>query len=295
MASLILLISTLPLLLLLLLLYFYFATASPLPYSLLAFNCTLPIDQQQSIEINKLADPTSSTEATQTSSLTNSTLAGVVVEPDWALTSHLGVQCTLCISKAKHGVSMLCPESKAVTASFGGCYVHFIPNYYSLNYSNNMMMTYHVMDRIPLNSALDTFLLKLRTFGLTDCVRLASPKECELCLEERIKKLKQNGMFVDGYCVVLLEESNRQRMSSDSGSGGSDVVRYYDESTAGDGSSVGFKGKVVWWGWGVGVACLIGVVLGAWLMRRNVVNAAKVAATFSDSSEPSDEYIDRII
>ena len=108
------------------------------------------------------------------------------------------------------------------------------------------------------------------------------PEECEACVAEGIERFhkycggKDGGTVVAGNCVVRFEVyqffSYIDAGGSETGGGTDDVGTRITEG----GGSMSFKAKVAL-AWGVVVACLIGIVLSAWLMRRSVVNTAKVA------------------
>ena len=126
-----------------------------------------------------------------------------------------------------------------------------------------------------------------KVYGLAECVRLMSPEECEGCVGEGVARLQKHcggdigGTVVAGNCAVRFE-SNQFFSSSVGGpaggpepGGGTGYGGTSETESVGGHGSMCFKAKVVL-AWGVGVACLMGIVLFAWLMRRSVVNTAKV-------------------
>lgn len=135
-----------------------------------------------------------------------------------------------------------------------------------------------------------------KVYGHAECVRLLSPKECEACVGEGIEKLheycggRMGGTAINGHCIVRFE-SYRFLLLNETG-GGSDSAG--DELSESGGGSVAalsivnrgngvcftcmsFKVTVALI-WGIVVACLVGVVFCAWLLRRSVINTTKVAA-----------------
>lgn len=96
---------------------------------------------------------------------------------------------------------------------------------------------------------------------------------------------KRGGTVVVGNCIVRFEDrpffsridagGSEGGRGWESGGGTGDVET--GEETPEEGGSLWFKAKVAL-AWGIGVACLIGIVFSAWLMRRSVLNKAKVAS-----------------
>lgn len=184
------------------------------------------------------------------------------------------------------------------------------------------------VDRVQFEPALETLLLRLRAeislathhrfssgklnygngsriYGLAECVRFLRPNECESCVGEGINKLheycggRKGGTVVNGNCIVRFESHgflsyNETGGGSDSGGGSESsgggsgvVISNWDRRSGG---CMGFKVKVAL-AWGVGVACVIGVVFSAWLLRRSVINTAQVVTVGGAEDEMGNKGI----
>ncbi|PIA62645.1 hypothetical protein AQUCO_00200572v1 [Aquilegia coerulea] len=272
----------------LLVLLLHCSTKSSLPL-LQALNCTLPSPQSNKINI-----------------LTNSTLDKL-----WAKASQTGyasfnlnhfkvnMQCRInlpanvcaqCLHDARHAILTRCPKSDSVTAWFD--------------------------DLALFNSALKTLLLQLRTsinlashrkyshaeisysntssklYGLAECDQSVSAKECEVCVGEAVNKLficcgaKQGGIVAAASCMVQFASYRLYSLPtpavgrSDSGRTSDIINTDYSKTRI----CAGLTMKVVW-AWCVGVACFIALVIGTWLLRRNIVNTAQVTTASEASFE----------
>ncbi|XP_010265088.1 PREDICTED: cysteine-rich repeat secretory protein 38-like [Nelumbo nucifera] len=298
--------------------------ASPLP-SLLALNCNPPPTNNTSTDNkaieallhNLTTQVTKTSFAISTVSLNANRFDGIMqCRLDLSPTA-----CALCVRFAKRSISGVCPSSEAVTAWFDGCYLHYYNHYkfsrrIGIPVSTQSSQIY-VMDRAKFQLALQTLLLQLRAgislpshlgffngkilyganssrvYALAECIRSVPLKECEVCMDKGIEKLyeccggREGGVVVAGDCVIRFETyqffSGQMFYAGGSDSGGWSGIVSYDESENGNGWQ-GLKVKVAW-GWFVGVACLSGLVLGAWLLRRKVVNRAKVGIAGTENGD----------
>lgn len=92
---------------------------------------------------------------------------------------------------------------------------------------------------------------------------------------------KEGVKFIEGHCIVLFERLSAYVHADGSGSGGGQEF-----SSGGSVGSVGFKVKVAW-AWGIVFAFVMGFVFLAWLMRRSIINRAKVAMDGDDIANKS--------
>ncbi|KAF5178543.1 hypothetical protein FRX31_031870 [Thalictrum thalictroides] len=129
-------------------------------------------------------------------------------------------------------------------------------------------------------------------YGLAECDQSVSAKECEICVGEAVNKLficcgaKQGGIVAATSCMVRFA-SNRFYSLPMPVAGGSDSGRESDVINTDYSKTricVSLTMKVVW-AWCVGVACFIALVIGTWLLRRNIVNTAKVTTASEASSD----------
>ncbi|KAL5761798.1 hypothetical protein ACOSP7_018062 [Xanthoceras sorbifolium] len=178
-----------------------------------------------------------------------------------------------------------------------------------------------IMDRVQFEAAFETLLLRLRAdmvnavsqlrfsstgevqygnssqvlYGLADCVHNVSHKDCEVCVEKGTEKLleccggKAGGTVVAGHCIVRYETYKFfSRVCSggglDASNGPSVAVNVRVDNENGGGKGFQEKVAVVW---GVGSGCLVVVVFCAWLLRRSIINKAKVG--ISGSKEADDD------
>ncbi|KAJ7953798.1 cysteine-rich repeat secretory protein 38-like [Quillaja saponaria] len=127
-----------------------------------------------------------------------------------------------------------------------------------------------------------------RIYAMAECVRYVSSMDCETCVGKGIDKLYENcggkagGTVVSGYCIVRYENypffSNLQEAAYGlewNSSGGNGISGDMSIWENGKECCLGWKVKVVFV-WGIGVACFVLVVFSAWLLRRSIVNKAKV-------------------
>ncbi|KAL5722731.1 hypothetical protein ACHQM5_006216 [Ranunculus cassubicifolius] len=169
----------------------------------------------------------------------------------------------------------------------------------------------HTHDSIAFNSALHTLLFNLRStitlvssrryshgeiscndsintklYGVAKCVQSVSSKDCVSCVENATNKLykccaaKQGGTVIHNYCMVQFESYKFYASPPETSNAikeESDIVTYYEDSSK-TGNCVGLRKKVIWI-WSALVSCFTGVAVGTWLLKRKVVNKAKVAAT----------------
>ncbi|KAK6159970.1 hypothetical protein DH2020_003351 [Rehmannia glutinosa] len=234
-------------------------------------------------------------------------------------------KCTLCANIARNTILNLCQNSTSVSAWFDGCYIQITSTIYSDN--AYMDISHHSCSGRAKNQdparfvpALGTLFLKLRAdvniathhgfshgeiayenninrseskiYGLVECVRSLSPQECDSCVERAIEKLQfycggknDGGTVVYGLCLVRFDSSEFY----DGGvnyAGGDEVSGNF--STVWEGENGECKKSLVMAYWGGGVACFVVFVLLAWLLRRTVLNRAKVgalgSAVFDESS-----------
>ncbi|XP_034693602.1 cysteine-rich repeat secretory protein 38-like [Vitis riparia] len=281
-------------------------SAASSPPSLLALNCSSPSLQRPPLQ-SLFSNLTSQVAKTRFIDSTNMMgFHGLIMQCRLDLSP---TRCTICAQNAVRTVSTLCPYSNSGTAWFDGCYLQyhhrFSPEDFVTSTNISCSSQIHVLDQVQFELALETLFLRLRAeinlathhqfssgeltygnhskvYGLAECVRFMSPEECEACVAEGVERLhkhcggKDGGTVVAGNCVVRFEVyqffSYIDAGGSESGGGTDDVGTRITEG----GGSMCFKAKVAL-AWGVVVACLIGIVLSAWLMRRSVVNTAKVA------------------
>ncbi|KAK1551868.1 hypothetical protein Q3G72_006284 [Acer saccharum] len=132
-------------------------------------------------------------------------------------------------------------------------------------------------------------------YGLAECVHNVSHKDCAVCLEKSNDKLlkccgggnnyKDGGtVVVAGHCMVRYETYkffscvlSGGGLDASNGSSSSGAVNVLVSNE--NGGSKCFRSKVVAV-WGVGLGCLVVVVFCAWLLRRSIVNKAKVHMTY---------------
>lgn len=131
-----------------------------------------------------------------------------------------------------------------------------------------------------------------RVYALVECTGYLSPKECEVCVGKGIEKLyeycggKEGGTVVAGYCIVRYESFRFFSDIENAGgpdSDGQSVSGAVAIGGSGKGAFMGFKVKaplVL----GAGIACVALVVLSTWLVRRSVINKAKIAS-FGDGKD----------
>lgn len=289
--------------------YLSAASASPSPPSLLALNCTSPSSQRPPLQTLLSNLPSQLPKTRFIASTDTMGFHRLVMQCRLDLSP---TQCTLCAQNAVRTVSTLCPDSNSGTAWLDGCYLHYDHRFShdnsvtTINFSCSFLID--VADRARFEVALETLFLRIRAkisiathhqfsigdiaygngskvYALAECVRFMSPAECEACVAEGIRRLQTHcgsragGTVVAGNCVVRFESYRFFSYISVAGGAKSDGGTGYvgTPDTAGGGAMC-FKAKVVL-AWGVGVACLIGIVLSAWLMRRSVVNTAKVSTS----------------
>ncbi|XP_059446853.1 cysteine-rich repeat secretory protein 38-like [Corylus avellana] len=266
----------------------------PLP-SLLSINCTPPFQKAHQV---------------QSSSFTQCRLD---------LTPK---NCTLCAQNAKQTISNLCPTADAVSAWFDGCYIEYDHNNSTTSSLVHLESTAAwfcshqatAVDRSgQFELVLEILLLRLRSdvnlathlgfstgeikygngssvYALAECVRYLSPKECEVCVGKGIEKLykycggKEGGTVVAGYCTVRYESfrffSDLENAGGPDSDGGSGAVPIRE---SGKGGCIGFKVKAALV-WGAGIVCVALVLLSGWLMRRSVINKAKISS-FGDGDD----------
>ncbi|KAK4429984.1 hypothetical protein Salat_1299100 [Sesamum alatum] len=224
--------------------------------------------------------------------------------------------CTLCANTARNTILNLCSNSNAVSAWYDGCYVqifmmmnssHDHDDHNAYMDVSNHSCSNRAKNQDPARSApaLEALLLNLRTdvnlathhgfsqgeiayesvnhtdskiYGIVECVRSLSPQECEVCVGKAIEKLqfycggKNGGTAVYGPCLVRFDSNEFYHggLHSDAGDGVS------CNFTVWEGENGGIKRGLVIGYWGGGVACFLVFVLLACLLRRRVVNIAKV-------------------
>ncbi|KAI3467360.1 hypothetical protein Pfo_024023 [Paulownia fortunei] len=217
--------------------------------------------------------------------------------------------CTICARIARNTILNLCQNSKAVSAWFDGCYVRIIlmssSDYAYMNISNHSCWS-RAKNQDPARfvPALGTLLLKLRAdvniathhgfshgeiaygntnrseskiYGLVECVRSLSPQECDSCIGKANEKLQfycggeNGGTVVYGLCLVRFDSNEFYHGEVNSAGGG-----VSGNFTVWEGENGGCKKKFVMAYWGGGVACFLVLVLLAWLLRRTVLNRARV-------------------
>ncbi|XP_043705051.1 cysteine-rich repeat secretory protein 38-like [Telopea speciosissima] len=222
--------------------------------------------------------------------------------------------CALCARVAKDTISTLCPNPESVTAWFNGCYIQYYNDSKFSQavqvFSSTSNKQSKIIEMGRFEVALEILLLQLRAsitvashlgfsrgeivygrnesriYAVAECVRLVSLRDCEICVGDGIKKLheccggKVGGVVVAGHCMVQFEVyqffSRSITYGNTTGSdseGETRVVSYKEREN--DGSS-GFRLKVVR-AWGVGAVLFMGIIVGAWLLKRKIVNTAKVA------------------
>ncbi|KAL3631158.1 hypothetical protein CASFOL_024142 [Castilleja foliolosa] len=151
--------------------------------------------------------------------------------------------CALCAKTASRVVSSLCHNSSSVSAWFDGCYIQILSTIFSknayMNISNHSCSGQAIdHDSGRFLPALGTLLLELRAgvniatrlgfshgeimyeninrsetkiYGLAECVRSLSARECDSCVEKAIDKLefycsgKSGGFVVYGPCLVRFD------------------------------------------------------------------------------------------
>lgn len=219
--------------------------------------------------------------------------------------------CTLCANTARNTILNLCRNSNAVSAWYDGCYLQI----FMMNSSHDAYMdiSNHSCSNLTNNQdparsapALETLLLKLRAdvnlathhgfshgeiasennfeiYGLVECVRSLSPHECDFCIGKAIEKLqfycggKNGGTVVYGLCIVRFDSNEFYHgiggVSSAARGGGAS-----GNLTVWEGENGGCKKGLVVGYWGGGVACFLVFVFLAWLLRRTVLDRAKVGS-----------------
>ncbi|KAF9625969.1 hypothetical protein IFM89_028355 [Coptis chinensis] len=298
--------------LLLFLLLFNSSTTSPL-HPLLALNCTSP--EPQSIKINrftKIILDDLSAKATPTRFATSPTIVQLN-HYKGLMQCRLGLSvsdCILCIGTARRAVIRHCPNSEAITAWFDGCCVYYY-NHKKISHPIHIAKLSeskptHAKDLGQFSSALNTLLLQLRAsvslashqgfyqgdivygngggkiYAVAECVKSVSAKECETCVAEAINKLydccaKQGGVVAAGSCVVQFDSYKFYSLrASNADVSDSAEIRSNVHDSNDTGNRNDIKKKVIWT-WCAGVACFAGVVVATWLLRRKIVNTAKVA------------------
>ncbi|KAL2226129.1 cysteine-rich repeat secretory protein 38 [Sesamum indicum] len=222
--------------------------------------------------------------------------------------------CTLCASAARNTILNLCPNSNAVSVWYDGCYVQIsmmiMNSSHDHDHDAHMDVSNHscsnrTKNQDPARSApaLEALLLKLRAdvdlathhgfsqgeivydninhsdsriYGIVECVRSLSPQECDFCVRKATEKLqfycggKNGGTAVYGPCLVHFDSNEfyYEGIHSAAAGGGNFTVW--------EGENGGIKRGLVIGYLGGGVACFLVFVLLAFLLRRTVVNIAKV-------------------
>ncbi|GFP86189.1 cysteine-rich repeat secretory protein 55 [Phtheirospermum japonicum] len=225
--------------------------------------------------------------------------------------------CTLCAKTARCAISSLCQNSNSVSAWFDGCYVQILPtSFFNNAYTNisNHSCSSRASNQDPdrFLPALGTLLLKLRAdvniathrgfshgeivyensnrsvskiYGLVECVRSLSPRECDSCVERAIDKLefycsgKNGGFVVYGPCLVRFDVSKFYDGGVVSYAGVGEMGNFSVWEGENENENYWGRKKIVVAYWGGGVACLLVFVLLVSLLRRTVLNRAKVGTS----------------
>ncbi|KAL0385771.1 UNVERIFIED_CONTAM: hypothetical protein Sradi_2971400 [Sesamum radiatum] len=222
--------------------------------------------------------------------------------------------CILCACAARNTILNLCPNSNAVSVWYDGCYIQLSMMMMNSSHDHdhdaymdvsNHSCSSRAKNQDPARSApaLEALLLKLRAdvnlathhgfsqgeiaydninhsdskiYGIVECVRSLSPQECDFYVGKAIEKLqfycrgKNGGTAVYGPCLVRFDSNEFYYGGIHSAAAGG------GNFTVWEGENGGIKRGLVIGYLGGGVACFLVFVLLAFLLRRTVVNIAKV-------------------
>lgn len=225
--------------------------------------------------------------------------------------------CTSCAKIARTTILNLCQNSKVVSAWFDGCYVQISP--ISSSHNSHLNALYHScsgrdnhQDLTRFIPALGALFLRLRAnvisthhgfsyqdirfgltnrheskiFGLVECVRSLSRKECDSCIEKAVEKLlfycggKEGATLVHGLCFVRFDIKEFYHEGVNSSAGGGVTGGNFTFFTAGkvEGENGGRVKKLVLECWISGVACFSLFILIVHMLRIRALNTAKVGS-----------------
>ncbi|XP_077250017.1 alpha-terpineol synthase, chloroplastic-like [Tasmannia lanceolata] len=294
--------------LLLTLIFLLFSSASPLSSpstTPLALKCSPSLQNPQSNNTRTLLE-----DLTSKISSTRFTISTIGPEPDrlhaliQCRPDLSSTTCIHCVQSAKDYSFANCPNSNAITVWFDNCYLHYY-HYPIFTHQLQVFLTRsnrsNVLGRTGFEPALNLLLLRLRAkiglashhgfatgetyygdggriFALVECLYFVTPQSCETCIELGIMKVfkdcgwNEGGVVIAGSCLIRFEtypffDQGRPE------SGGSDSGGFYianNDSVERDGY-MGVKVRVAWI-WGIGFVCLVGFVLGVWLLRRKIIS-----------------------